>query len=266
MTQLLGIVAHPVSHSLSPSMQNAALQALGIDAHFEMFDVPPEELKIFMEERSDIAGLAVSLPHKETVGQYLDGVDEIAQKIGVVNTVYMKNGQRWGINTDAPGFMKALKEVMPSLKGKRVLVIGAGGAARAVLSVLVPEADSVTVINRTVPKGVEIAKAFGCRYGGKMEDLDTETPDLIVNTTSVGLEGVDEPLLVPEDFIEPDMVVFDIVYRLNGRTRLLQDAQAAGAKTIDGCKMLLYQGMMQFELWTGEKAPQEIMERALGRC
>jgi shikimate dehydrogenase len=263
MTDVYGIVAHPVIHSLSPAMHNAAFQSLNIDARFDAFDIQSEALGAFLAERKDLKGMAVSLPHKEQIGQHLDEVDELAQKIGAVNTVYWKDGKRVGTNTDAPGFMTVLQSVMPELTGKRGLVIGAGGAARAVLSVLVPAMDSVTVINRTVPKGVQIAKDFGCRYGGKIEDLDTETPDLIVNTTSVGLEGHDEPQLVPNDFIEPDMLVFDIIYRRTGTTKLLQEAQAAGAKTLDGKAMLLHQGMIQFKLWTGQDAPEEVMAGAL---
>ena len=263
MTKLFGIIAHPVEHSLSPAMQNAAFQALKIDAKFEKFDVKPEELEAFMKERTDLEGLAISLPHKEIVGQYLDNIDEVAQKIGAVNTMYKKDGQRWGTNTDAPGFLEALKEVMPDLSEKRVVVLGAGGAARAVIAALKPLVGFVTIINRTVEHGVELSEEFGCRYGGKIEDLTTETPDLLINTTSIGLEEQEEPDLVPEDFIEPEMTVFDIVYRREGKTKLLQHAEKQGATIIEGRKMLLHQGAHQFELWTGEKAPLDVMEKAL---
>lgn len=263
MTSLFGIVAHPVAHSLSPVMQRAAFQAAGIDATFEAFDVKAEGLDEFMELRTDIEGLAVSIPHKENIGKYLDGVDKMAQKIGAVNTVYRKNGKRWGTNTDAPGFLNALSEVMPNLAGKRVVVIGAGGTARAILSVLVPRAGSVTIINRTAPHGVALAEAFGCRYGGKIEDLDTETPDLIVNATSVGLDAEHEPDLVPPGFMKPSMVAFDIVYRRHGTPKFAEHAKAAGATLIQGERMLFHQGILQFELWTGKPAPREAMEQAL---
>ncbi|HCW31955.1 MAG: shikimate 5-dehydrogenase, shikimate dehydrogenase [Candidatus Peregrinibacteria bacterium GW2011_GWF2_39_17] len=257
------IIAHPVEHSLSPIMHNAAFKAMQMEAVFVAYDVLPENLQNFMSTKKGWAGLAVSIPHKETIGQYLDGIDEIAKKIGAVNTVYRHNDQHWGTNTDAPGFLNALKEVMPDLSGKRVVVIGAGGAARAVISALKPLVGFLTIINRTVPKGVALAKEFECRYGGKIEDMVTETPDLLVNTTSVGLEALAEPNLVPLDFLKPSMLIVDIAYRQNGTTKLISEAQQVGAKFIEGRQMLLHQGMLQFELWTGQKAPREVMERAL---
>ncbi len=261
MTKLFGIVAHPVEHSLSPAMQNAAFKALGIDAVFEKFDVLPEDLAEFMQ-RTDIEGLAISLPHKQEIGQYLDQVEPEAAEIGAVNTMYIKDGKRIGKNTDAPGFLRALQEVT-DLDDKRVVIMGAGGASRAAISILKPLVNSITIINRTPTKGVDLAKEFGVRYGGNFEDLFTETPDILINATSIGLEGHDEPDLVPENFLKPDITVFDIVYRRDGQTKLIQTAKNAGCTTIDGKKMLLYQGMIQFKLWTGQEAPQEVMEAAL---
>ncbi len=263
MTKVFGIVAHPVEHSLSPAMHNAAFKALGIDAVFEKFDVKSEELEAFMRDRTDIEGLAISLPHKEEVGQYLDKIGDEAVQIGAVNTMYKKDGIRVGANTDALGFLRALQEVTPDLADKRVVVMGAGGAARAIIAALKSSVNSITIINRTPTTGVDVAKEFGVRYGGNFADLPTETPDILINTTSVGLEGEEEPDLVPQDFLESDMTVFDIVYRQNGETKLLKEAKVAGCTTLDGKKMLLYQGMMQFELWTGQKPPQEVMEKAL---
>lgn len=262
MTQLFGIVAHPVEHSLSPAMHNAAFKALKIDAVFENFDVLPENLEQFIRERTDIEGMAISLPHKEKIGQYLDVVEDSAAEIGAVNTVYLKNGQRVGANTDVPGFLCALREVT-TLEDKRVVVIGAGGAARAVIYALKPYVDFITIINRTPTKGVDLSKEFGVRYGGNLADITTETPDILINTTSVGLDENNEPELAPPDFFKKDMTVFDIVYRRVGQTRFLKSAIAAGCQILDGKKMLLYQGMLQFELWTGQKAPQDIMEKAL---
>lgn len=263
MTKKYGVIAHPVEHSLSPEMHNAAFKALNIDATFEKFDVSPEKLGEFMQTRNDLEGLAISIPHKSTILPFLDDVDEFAAKIKAVNTLYKKDGKLWGANTDAPGFLNALKEVMPDLVEKRVMVIGAGGAARAIIAALKPLVNSVTIINRTVERGVELAKEMGCRYGGKIEDMTTETPDLIVNATSIGLEEQEEPNLVPEDFIDSDMVIFDIVYRRDHSTKLIEHAKARGATTITGREMLLHQGMLQFELWTGQKAPKEIMSEAL---
>lgn len=259
-----GILAHPVRQSLSPTMQLAAFKAAGIDATFEAFDVEPKKLKDFFKEYGEVEGLAVSMPHKETIAQYLDGIDDTAKAIGAVNTIYTKNGKRFGTNTDARGFLRAIKEVMPDLCGKRVLIVGAGGAARAIIYALKPLADSITLINRTVPKGVQLAKEFGVRYGGKLEDLITETPDLIVNATSVGMPGHEDSEIIPQDFLKPNVVVFDIVYHPGHTTYLIEEAKKAGAATVTGETMLLYQGVLQFELWTGKKAPEAVMRAALG--
>ncbi len=258
-----GIIAHPVRHSLSPTMQNAAFKAAGIEATFEAFDVELAGLADFLKVHPELEGLAVSMPHKETIGQFLEGVDEAAGAIGAVNTVYTKDGKRYGTNTDGLGFLRAIKEVMPELKGKRVLVVGAGGAARAIIYVLKPLVDSITLINRTVPKGVQLAKEFGVRYGGKLEDLVTETPDLIMNATPVGMEGQEDLEIIPQDFIKPGVVVFDIVYNPGHTTHLIEEAKKAGAVAISGETMLLYQGALQFELWTGQKAPEAAMREAL---
>jgi shikimate dehydrogenase len=263
MTQRYGIVAHPVSHSLSPAIHNAAFKAMSIDATFEAFDVPAEELASFMHDNQDLSGLAISRPHKEIIGQHLDELDHLAQSIGAVNTMYTKDGKRIGTNTDAGGFLRALQEALPDLSGKRAMVIGAGGVARAVVAVLKPQVNSVTIINRTIPRGVDLAKTYDCRYGGKIEDLTTETPDIIVNATSVGMEDDDETEIIPESFLRPETLIFDLVYRPSGPTHLIKEAQTAGCPTISGETMLLYQGAIQFELWTEQKAPENVMRTAL---
>jgi len=268
MTSLFGIIAHPVAHSLSPAMHNAAFKALKMDARFDAFDVLPEDLEKFMKEHRELKGMAVSIPHKETVGQYLDEIDPIAREIGAVNTVYSKGEKRCGTNTDAPGFLRAVKEAMPELKGKRAVILGAGGAARAVVWALTKEGMEVAILNRTGEKAEMLAKAFQAvkdpqiKVAKNWEEIGGKI-DLIVNTTSVGLEGHEEPELVPARYFHSNQVVFDLVYQKKSITKLLVYAQSAGAKIVDGKAMLLYQGMLQFELWTGQKAPKEVMRTAL---
>lgn len=259
-----GILAHPVKQSLSPYMQSAGFKAANIDATFEAFDVPPETLADFLCAHADHDGFAVSVPHKEAMLKLLDGAEEEAKAIGAVNTIYKKEGKWWGDNTDAPGIVRALTEVIPEaeLKTKRALILGAGGAARAAVYVLKPRVNSVTIINRTVPRGVAIAKEFGVRYGGKIEDLFTETPDFIVNATSVGMNG-EETEIVPFDFLKPTTVVFDLVYRPGEKTHLVREAEARGCRVVDGKTLLLYQGVLQFERWTGQTAPEDAMRTAL---
>ncbi|MFA5842560.1 MAG: shikimate dehydrogenase [Candidatus Gracilibacteria bacterium] len=263
MPQLFGIIAHPVAHSLSPAMHNAAFKALKMEARFDAFDVLPEDLGEFMKEHRELKGMAVSIPHKETVGHYLDEIDPIAREIGAVNTVYWKGEKRCGTNTDAPGFLSAVKEAMPELEGKRAVVLGAGGAARAVVWALNKEGMGVTILNRTVGKAKALAEAFHVNVAKNWDEIGGKI-DLIVNTTSVGLEGHEEPELVPARYFHSNQVVFDLVYRKKGTTRLLATAQSVGAKIIDGKAMLLYQGVLQFEWWTGEKAPEEVMRESLG--
>lgn len=261
-----GILAYPASHSRSPEMHNAAFHALKIDALFEKYEIPPEKLQEFLEEKvrgeKKINGLAVSIPHKETIIPFLDTVDDSVQAIGACNTVYWKNNQLCGTNTDSYGFSKALSDTY-NVTGKNILVVGAGGAARAVVYALLQDnAGSITITNRTKEKGRNFAQDFAVSFQEKGE-LEPEQYDLIVQTTPLGMQGGYEKISpLPSSFWRENHTAFDIVYTPE-KTQFLLDAEGAGGTIISGKNMFLCQGMKQFEIWTGEKAPETIMRESI---
>ncbi len=259
----LGLVGYPVEHSLSPRMQQAAMAHLGISGEYLLLPTKPAELPARLREvAANYAGVNVTVPYKRSVMDLLDDVSEDARKIGAVNTIVNEDGYLRGYNTDAAGFYWSLKRhnVLPG----EALVLGAGGAARAVVYALVEKGWLVGVANRTLARAEELAQQLGAWLvaPAKLEKAVRRTP-LLINATSVGLEdGASSPL--PPGVLPEAGVVVDLVYSPL-RTKLLADAAAAGLETIDGLQMLLGQGMRSFELWTGRKAPLEVMERALGK-
>ncbi len=259
-TALCGIVLHPSGHTRSPAMHNAAFRALGLDAVYLAFDVAPPALP------AAVAGLralgarhfAVSIPHKQTVMAQLDTVDETARRIGAVNTATLCAGKLVGSNTDWIGAVRALERETP-LAGKRAVVLGAGGTARAVVFGLRERGARVAVLNRTPDRAAALARELGADSCGSLADLAATAHDLLVNTTSVGLRGDTSP--VPPDALRAGSVVLDAVYDPE-RTRLLRDAEARGARVVPGKWMLVYQAAAQLELWTGREAPIDVMARA----
>jgi shikimate dehydrogenase len=259
-TDLCGIVLHPAGHSRSPRMHNAAFRALGIDAAYFAFDVPPE---LLAEAISGVRGLglrqiAVSIPHKVEVMQYLDEIDEQAQRIGAVNTVTLREGRLLGSNTDWIGASRAL-ERETQLAGKQAVVLGAGGAARAIVYGLIAQGAVVHVINRTVERAERLAKDLGAEGAGPLSDLDALPYDVLVNATSIGLGSDRSP--VPAEHLRANAVVMDAVYDPE-ETRLLRDAQERGAVPIQGKWMLIYQAAEQLRTWTGREVPIDVLEEA----
>jgi len=258
----LGIIGDPVEHSLSPRMHGAALVALGIEGDYELLPTPVARLAARMEEvRSGYQGVNVTVPHKRAVMEHLDELDNKAAMIGAVNTVVNRGGRLTGYNTDAPGFYWALENA--GLTPGEALVLGAGGAARAIVYELVNRGWLVAVYNRTADKAQELVEQLGgwLVVGKKIEKAVTETP-LLINATSVGLGDPDASPL-PGGVLPESGAVVDIVYEPR-KTKLLRDAEAAGLQTLGGLEMLLGQGVLAFELWTGGPAPVEVMRRALG--
>jgi shikimate dehydrogenase len=260
-----GIVAHPVSHSLSPPMQEAAFKHVGENAEFLRFDIHPEALEHFILDvrQKHISGLAVSLPHKEHIISLLDTITQTAKDIGAVNTLFWKDGRLWGDNTDAEGFLQALKYSHSPLSltdNSHVAVIGAGGAARAIVYALRNTGKKVTIFNRTKKKAEKLAQDFGAK-GEEISHFFAKQFSLVINATSVGLREEKSPIPSPcwKGFsgIAFD-AVFDPLY-----TKFLQDAKIHGANIITGEKMLLHQGMRQFSIWTDMPAPKDVMMSAL---
>lgn len=259
-TSLFGIIGHPVHHSLSPLIHNAAFKALGINAVYLAFDVVDIDAALTGIRGLGIKGISVTVPHKETVLRFLDEIDPVAQKIGAVNTIVNRAGRIFGANTDWIGALSAIEEIVP-VRDRKVLVIGAGGAARAVCAGLADRGAVVHVANRTPGRAKILAETFGLSWSG-LEGLGDIKADILINTTSVGMCPNDNETPVEGDFLRSIGVVMDIVYSPL-KTRLLKEAEDAGCRTINGLKMLLYQAEAQFELWTGQKAPHKAMEKAL---
>jgi len=253
----LGILGDPVEHSLSPAMHEAALWALGIPGRYLKLPTPPERLSERIQEvREAFRGVNVTVPLKERVVAYLDVLTPAAQAIGAVNTVVNEGGRLLGENTDAAGFLKSLEEA--EVEGKRAFVLGAGGAARAVVYALKTAGYEVDLYNRTRARAEAVARAFGARVA----DLAAaRQADLLVNATSVGL-GDPEATPLPAEFFPERGFAVDLVYKPI-KTRFLREAEAKGLGVVDGLGMLLWQGALAFELWTGKKAPVEVMRRVL---
>jgi shikimate dehydrogenase len=263
-TALCGIVLHPAAHTRSPAMHNAAYAALGIDAAFVAFDVPPERLAaaIAGARALGIRQLAVSIPHKQAVLAHLDAVDETARRIGAVNTVTLRDGRLVGSNTDWLGLARAL-ERETKLGGRKAIVLGAGGTARAAVFALQEHGATVTVLNRTPARAETIARELGAAGAGPLTSLAQRDWDVLVNTTSVGLRSDESP--VAASALRASAVVLDAVYD-PAETRLLRDARARGARTVGGKWMLVEQAVEQIRLWTGKTAPSEVLSDAFDRA
>ncbi|HTA82379.1 MAG TPA: shikimate dehydrogenase [Bacteroidia bacterium] len=257
------VIGDPVAQSLSPAMHNAAYKALGIDTEytFSAQKVTPEELADFINEaRTGVHAMAVTIPHKETIIPHLDILDGMARVIGAVNTVFSVKGKLIGYNTDCSGAIESLKK-HTSLVDKKVVVLGSGGSSRAIAYGLLAEKSKVNICSRNNERAKELAEDFGCEFAewNKRNDSASEA-DIIINTTPIGKDGKELP--IDESVISKGQVVFDINYSLNG-TSVLNAAREKNAIAIDGLEMLLRQGMLQFEIYTGLKAPEEAMRNAL---
>ncbi len=268
--KLLYLLGYPVAHSLSPSMQNAALGALGLGYEYHLMPVPPAELAAKVEEMRDIsvAGFNVTIPHKVAIIPHLDELDETASSVGAVNTVVNVGGRLRGYNTDSIASTRVLMEAYGPLDGGRAVILGAGGAARAVAAGLAPHADSITILARDAAKAEALARQIkrptGCeiRGGGLADAAKTiNNAHILVNATPVGTYPGVDATPIDAKLIGKELLVFDLVYNPE-KTRLLGDAEAAGARTVGGLRMLVYQGAEAFSLWTGRRAPVELMMSA----
>lgn len=278
MTKCLGIIGYPLAHSLSPVIHQAALDYHGLDMNFMTWEIIPSLLGEFFERmrtsRFDIRGCSVTVPHKELIAPYMDEVSSGSHRAVAINTVLNNQGWLTGHNTDGPGFLRALQEETNfSLVNKNVLILGAGGAARGVAMTLGAEGvGSFTIANRTIDRAKRLVKDLKKQFGkdirainleyGEMSGIARES-DLIVQCTTVGmLHGADEAktLLQAQD-IPTNALVYDLVYN-PASTILMNEASKAGAQTLGGLSMLIYQGAIAFELWTGKVAPIEVMFKA----
>lgn len=259
-TALCGIVLHPAGHTRSPAMHEAAFRALGIDARYVAFDVPPERLADALRgaRALGIRQLAISLPHKEAVMLLVDRVEETARRIGAVNTVTRRGDLLEGANTDWLGAVRAL-ERSRKLAGARAVVLGAGGTARAVVFGLRERGAAVRVLNRTRARAAALARELGAEASGDLEALAATPYDVLVNTTSVGLRSGESP--VAEAALRPGALVMDAVYD-PPETALLRAARRRGCETVGGKWMLVEQAAEQIRIWTGLAPPLDTMAEA----
>ncbi len=259
-TKLYGIIGKPISHSLSPAMHNAAFRAHGLNKVYVAFEVTDVARALDGFRALGVGGVSVTIPHKQAVIPHLDAIDPVAQKIGAVNTLLIEDTHIRGYNTDWIGANQAL-EMIVDLPGSTVLVLGAGGSARAIGFGLQEKGATVILANRTLARGQALARDMNCGFYS-LEEIKDLKVDAVVNTTSVGMAPNVDATLVPESVLENVPAVMDIVYSPL-ETRLLREAKQAGCKTINGTYMLLFQGVAQFELWTGRKAPVDVMREIL---
>lgn len=281
-TKVFALIGCPVSHTLSPAMHNAAFAALGLDCVYVAFEVKPQDLAAALSSvrALGLAGLNVTVPHKEAAVPFMDELDASALLTGAVNTVVNRGGKLCGYNTDGEGFLRALAEETGfGAAGKTVLVLGAGGAARAVtVSLALAGAVKFYVAGRTYEKARALCRLLEEKAGAKAEALEWPEPgrtlpdsalegaDLVVQTTPLGMGQLkDELPPLPYRRLRPGQIAFDAVYN-PPVTPFLREAKARGATAVGGLGMLVRQGALAFELWTGAAPPLKVMEEAALRA
>jgi shikimate dehydrogenase len=272
-TQICALIGDPVEHTMSPVMHNAAFRKFGLDFCYVTFRVKSAALKEAVAglRALNIRGFNVTIPHKVSVIPLLDSLDPLAAKIGAVNTVVNDGGLLKGYNTDAEGFLRALRDGGVEPQDKNVVILGAGGASRAISYILARHGARLTILNRKLELdwAVDIARLIKKELGIdiKVGELiprvlspALEKADILVNATSVGMSPAGGKSPVPARLLHRRLVVFDIVYNPLV-TKLLKEAKAAGAEVIDGVTMLAWQGALAFEKWTGQSTPVDLMRR-----
>lgn len=272
-TKLVGVFGSPITHTASPAMHNAAFGALKMNWAYLALHVEPPNLRAALHGARDMgfAGLNLTVPHKILALDFIDEIDPVAKRLGAVNTIHFVDGKLRGFNTDGHGIAAAIKEEFNiTLKGRRVLVLGAGGAGRAIaVQCALDGATKLFVANRTAAKVAPIAREIkDCKVefqaiGISARDITRVIGDvdLVINATSVGLSSA-ESLPISSEMFSAKLCVFDTIYR-PAQTELLRVAAAAGARVANGLSMLLHQGAKSFEIWTQRKAPLPVMRRAL---
>ncbi|MBP1699626.1 MAG: aroE1 [Deltaproteobacteria bacterium] len=254
-TELYGVIGNPVRHSLSPMIHNGAFRRLGWNAVYLAFEVKNVEEALRGIRGLGVRGVSVTIPFKTEVLPFLDKIEGLAKKVGAVNTIINRRGRLIGYNTDCEGALEALEEKM-DLRGKRVVLLGAGGAARAIGFGLKERGVPLIVVNRSKERGWALSKELRCNYLpisslARMKEGELEA-DILINATSLGMYPRDGETPIPKKFLKKGMVVMDIVYEPL-QTRLLREAKEKGCVTVDGLEMLIRQGMAQFEIWTGRR-------------
>jgi shikimate dehydrogenase len=272
LPKIYGVLGYPVKHSLSPVMHNAAFDALKINAEYRLFEIKPEDLEDFLNSlvKENIYGLNITIPYKEKILDFvkLNKESFYSRQIKAVNTIALETNIWKGFNTDIPGFSRALKENIEPIN-KKAAILGAGGAGKAVAYALADaKVKEISIYDIDKKKSQDVANMIKSLFLGfeiipvdNIEQLEIRNKDLLINATPIGMKDTD-PCLVREEMLHKNLFVCDLIYN-PPETKLLLVAKKAGAGTSNGLKMLLYQGMLSFEIWTGQKAPKEVMQKAL---
>ncbi|MBY9014413.1 MAG: shikimate dehydrogenase [Candidatus Lokiarchaeota archaeon] len=272
-TNILCVIGHPIEHTMSPVMHNAAINDLSLDYIYLAFDIPPNDLKkaIVGFKKSNIIGINVTIPHKEAIIPYLDELEPLSKQIGAVNSVKNEGGVLLGRNTDVFGAKQALRDAGFKIEGKKALILGAGGAARAISFALSEKIDEIFISNRTKERAIKLAKELHDKTKIKATGKDmsektlrslTYSVDILINTTPIGMYPLINISPISKDLLNENLFIFDIIYN-PFQTQLLKDAKEIGSKILNGLDMFINQGALAFEWWTGKKPNIKLMKEKI---
>lgn len=273
-TKYIGLLGYPLGHSVSPDMQNAAFESKNINNLYIPVEVKKEDLEHVVKAmpKMNFAGFNVTIPYKIEVMNYLDEIDDLARSIGAVNTVAIRDGKLKGYNTDGIGFLRSLEgELSLSVDGKNIFILGSGGAARAIsMTLAMNKANRLYICNRTFERAEGLVKDINNKYGNvaiampmveqRMKEAMNDA-EIFINTTSLGTYPNIDEMPIDKEILMGHLAVCDLIYNPK-KTKLLQEAEKLGCKTMSGLGMLIYQGAEAFEIWTGIEAPVETMFEA----
>jgi shikimate dehydrogenase len=269
-TKVFGLLGHPVEHSMSPTMWNPALRDLGLDYVYVAYDVHPDDLKEAIEgiKALNIKGVNITIPHKENVMKYLDEIDPLAKKMGAVNTIKNEDGYLKARNTDAGGAKKALVDAGCEIEGSNILILGAGGASRAICFTLAKEVNKIILTDIAEEKALNLAKEvrnkldaniIGKKATDPILEGNIEDADILINATPIGMYPKTDNSPISKELLHSDLFVFDVVYNPL-ETRLMKAAAEKGCKTLGGLDMLVNQGVLAFKWWTGKDPNKDLMK------
>jgi len=272
-TKILCIIGHPIEHSMSPIMHNAVLQDLELDFVYMAFDVPPNRLKEAVKgfKALNVKGISVTIPLKEIIIRFLDEIDGIANKIGAINTIKNEDGVLIGKNTDAEGGRKAILDAGYEIKGKNILILGAGGVAKAICYALAKDANKIVITNRTEVRAKKLAmelkkiikvNAEGTNNSEITLRREIKTTDILINATPVGMYPLINKSPIEKEILHNQLFVFDLIYNPL-ETQLIKDAKVIGCRTLGGLDMLVNQGALAFEWWTNKKPNINLMKNKI---
>ena len=267
-TEIYGVIGHPITHTISPNIHNTAFKQLKMNAVYIAFDVFPENLKKAVDGLKSIGinGFNVTIPHKTSIIPCLDKIDPLAKRISAVNTVKNVNDKFFGFNTDIDGVLNTFQQKNIDINGRKVVLVGAGGAAKAIGFALAPLAKELVILNRTERNAVKLAKSIlqdsntvkGKRLTPQTIAKELEDTQVLINATPIGMHPNSGNSIVKKDLLHDKLTVLDIVYNPI-ETKLLTDAKSKGAKTLNGLSMLIYQAASSFKIWTNVEINPLIM-------